>query len=206
MFSGNSASRRWPAIAATLATLTSSLARHRKGLLLVMAPLLLVAGCGDNLFPSGQDLRPPVQTGTTGPSVGQLAPDFSARDITGATVTLSSALDAKKGIVLYFTMWCPVCDIHMNHLRSAIMPSFPDVAFLLVDYVSGSVADAASAASSAGYAGSGFTVLADVGQVLLNSYQATMGTTVVIDSSGVVTMNEDYQDGSRLRSALSALP
>ncbi|BCS55334.1 peroxiredoxin [Geobacter sp. SVR] len=175
-------------------------------LLLMLVLLCLLTGCGDNLFPSGEDQRPPVQTGTTGPSVGQQAPDFSARDITGATVTLSSALAGKKGLVLYFTMWCPICDIHMNHLRSVVMPSFPDVAFLLVDYVSGSVTDAANAATSAGYAGSGFTVLADVGQVLLGSYQGTMGTTVVIDGTGIITMNEDYQDGSRLRTALTALP
>ncbi len=150
----------------------------------------LLAGCGDNLFPSGDDKRPEVQPGTTGPSVGQKAPDFSLPDIHGAPVTLSSTLAGRKGAVLYFTMWCPICDSHMSNMRSTVLPAFPDVGFFVVDYVSGSVSNALSAATSAGYAGGGFTVLADVGQIVLGSYQATMGTTVVIDGAGIVRMNE----------------
>jgi hypothetical protein len=168
--------------------------------------LCMLAGCGDNMFPSGDDNRPQVQPGTTGPSAGQKAPDFSVPDTGSATVTLSSALAGKKGIVLYFTMWCPICDAHMSAMRSNILPGFPAVGFYLVDYVSGSIAGASNAAASAGYAGGGFTVLADVGQVLLGSYLGTMGTTVVIDSTGIVRMNEDFQDGSRLMAALAALP
>ncbi|HEY5973165.1 MAG TPA: redoxin domain-containing protein, partial [Geobacteraceae bacterium] len=75
--------------------------------------LLLLCGlsaCGDNLFPSGEDKRPTVQPGTTGPAVGQNAPAFTVSDTAGASVTLASALAGKKGIVLYFTMWCPICD------------------------------------------------------------------------------------------------
>jgi peroxiredoxin len=123
-------------------------------------------------------------------------------------VTLSSVVSSAgvKGIVLYFTMWCPVCDMQMSNMRSSVLPNYPDVRFFLVDYVSGSVADAQSAELSSGYSGSGFTVLADTNQAVLGSYHATMGTTVVIDPAGVVHLNEDYKDGSRLRSALSALP
>lgn len=94
----------------------------------------------------------------------------------------------------------------MNNMRSTVVPAFPAVEFFLVDYTSGSIAGALGSASSAGYTGGAFTVLADIGQVMLGSYQGTMGTTVVIDSTGVVRMNEDYQDGTRLVAALTALP
>ena len=167
---------------------------------------LLVAGCGDNLLPSDSDKRPVVETGTVGPAVTQKAPDFSVTDTSGTTVTLSSALSGKKGVVLYFTMWCPICDSHMNNMRSEVAPLYPTVGFYLVDYVSGSVADAANAAAANGYAGVVFTTLADLGQVMLGSYQATMGTTVVIDSAGIIQMNEDYRDGQNLKAVLSALP
>jgi peroxiredoxin len=174
-------------------------------LVLVVHLCLLLAGCGDNLAPSGEDKRPVVQADTIGPGVTQKAPDFSVSDSNGTNVTLADALSGKNGIVLYFTMWCPICDSHMNNMRATIAPLFPTVGFYLVDYVSGSVADAASAAASNGYAGGVFTTLADLGQSMLGSYQATMGTTVVIDSSGIIRMNEDYRDGLHLQAVLSAL-
>jgi len=167
---------------------------------------LALTGCGDNLVPSNSDKRPPVEAGTVGPAVTQKAPDFSVSATDGTTVTLADALAGKPGIVLYFTMWCPICDSHMNNMRSVVAPQFPTVGFYLVDYVSGSVADAAAAASSNGYAGGVFTTLVDLGQVMLGSYRATMGTTVVIDRTGIIRMNEDYRDGLNLQATLAALP
>jgi peroxiredoxin len=176
-----------------------------------MVLLCILASCGgtlDDLAPSGSDKRPPVQPGTAGPFVGQFAPDFTLPDTLGSTVTLSSSLTATgvQGAVLYFTMWCPVCDTHMSHMRTSEIPAFPGVRFYAVDYVSGTAADARNSELTNGYDGSGFTVLADTQQAVLNLYQATMGTTVVIDRSGVVRMNEDFKDGTRLDAALAALP
>jgi len=175
-------------------------------------PLLLVclgfAGCGgvaDDLFPSGEDNRAAVEAGTVGSQVGQLAPDFTVPDTLGGTFTLSEELPAVRGVVLYFTMWCPVCDSHMSHLRDGIVPGFPDVAFLAVDYVSGSVADARSAQNSHGFGGGPFRVVADLEGLLEALYQGTMGTAVVIDRDGVVRLNEDYKNGSRLESVLAGL-
>lgn len=163
----------------------------------------MIAGCGDNLLPSSEDKRPVVVAGSTGGSVTQKSPDFTVSDINGTSVTLSSSLTGKKGAVFYFTMWCPICDSHISNMRLSIVPEFPDVNFFLVDYVSGSVS-AASAAN--GYTGGTFTILADTSHSLFNIFQATMGTTVVIDNSGVVKMNEDYRDGTKLRATVSALP
>ena len=181
-----------------------------KNSLLVLL-LVMLTGCGgmaDDLFPSGSDKRPAVQCGIVGPLVCQNAPDFTLTDTLGGSVTLSTAITTPgvRGAVLYFTMWCPVCDTHMSNMLTYILPNYPDVRFFLVDYVSGSVAEAANAQLVNGYWGSGFTVLADVNQSVLNLYQATMGSTVVIDRTGVVRMNEDYKDGTRLQTVLAGLP
>jgi peroxiredoxin len=173
--------------------------------------LCVLTSCGgtlDDLAPSDTDKRPTVQPGTTGPFVGQFAPDFTLSDTLEGTITLSSSLTATgvQGAVLYFTMWCPICDTHMSHMRTTEIPAFPGIRFYAVDYVSGTVADARNAELTNGYDGSGFTVLADTQQTVLNLYQATMGTTVVIDRTGVIRMNEDFKDGSRLDATLAALP
>jgi peroxiredoxin len=182
----------------------------RMHVLLLLLPAFL-AGCGnnlDNLYPSGADKRPQVQCGIPGVNVCQNALDFTLSDTLGNSVTLSSVISTAgvRGTVLYFTMWCPICDTHMSNMQDAMIPQFPAVRFFAVDWVSGSVAEAGNAESSNGFVGSGFTVLADTHKTVLNLYEAAMGTTVVIDRNGVVRMNEDYKDGARLQSALAGLP
>lgn len=173
--------------------------------------LLLIAGCGgtmNDLAPSDKDKRPAIICGITGAEVCQIAPDFMLSDTQGNMVTLSSVVSTPgvRGTVIYFTMWCPICDMHMSNMRASIIPNYPAVRFLVIDYVSGSVAMARNEELSNGYSGSGFTILADTNQAVLDGFHAAMGTTIVIDSAGVVRFNEDYKDGSRLRSVLSALP
>lgn len=176
----------------------------RKRLLLLVPLLVLFARCAD-LAPSGEDKRSPAPPGSVGPGVGQIAPDFTLPDSLGNSVTLSSVVPQARGVVLYFTMWCPICDAHMSDMRSAVIPAFPNARFFAVDYVCGSVAEARASEVANGYVGSGFTVLADVGAGVLASYAATMGSTVVIDNTGVILMNEDYRDGANLRSVLAGL-
>ncbi len=175
--------------------------------LLALGTLLLLTGCGDtfdDLAPSGKDRRPTVEKNVPGSYVGQNAADFTLPDTLGENVNLATELADAKGVVLYFNMWCPICDSHMSHMRSYVVPDFPDVKFLIVDYVSGSVERSRSAQLSNGYAG--FTVLVDTDGSVLNQFDATMGTTVVIDSAGIIRMNEDYKDGSKLYDTLEALP
>jgi len=168
-----------------------------------MALLLIsiaLTGCGrmmEDLKPSNSDKH----------HSGQIAPDFTLPDTNGASVSLLSVLSGTtvNGVVLYFTMWCPTCDVHMSSMRSSHIPIYPTIRFFAVDYVSGTVADAGHSELSNGYAGSGFTVLADTTQSVLNLYHATMGTTVVIDKTGMIRMNEDYKD-DRLTAVLTGLP
>lgn len=170
----------------------------------LLALALMLAACGNNLLPSGEDRRP-AATGGAGHAVGQTAPDFTMGDTTGGTVSLSALNAAGKPVVLYFTMWCPICDAHMQHMQTTAMAQYPNAVYVAVDYLSGGVAAAAAAQSSAGYGSTPFIVAADVGQTVLNAYHATMGTTVVIDKTGVVRMNEDYKDGAALLAVLGAL-
>ncbi len=169
--------------------------------------LLIFAGCGTDLVPSGKDQQPPVQCGTTGPQVCQIAPDFTLSDSLGNTVTLSSVLSSPttSGVVMYFTMWCPTCTTDMTLMRDWIIPNYPNVRFFAVDYVSSSVANARDAEVSNGFEGSGFTVLADTNLDVYNLYGATMAATVVIDRNGVVRMNEIYKS-AKLQSILASLP
>ena len=50
-----------------------------------------------------------------------------------------------------------------------------------------------------------FPVLVDTDKAVFNAYTANMGSTVVIDSTGVIRMNEDYKN-DRLIATLNALP
>jgi peroxiredoxin len=178
-------------------------------LLALLLMLMMFAGCGNtmnDLNPSGSDKRPALQPGSTGSAIGQNAPDFTLSDSLGNSVTLSSVIPSVQGVVLYFTMWCPICDSHMSNMRSVVIPVFPDVSFYAVDYVSGTVEKARSEQLANGYGGTAFTVLADTHQVVSGLYNGTMGTTVVIGKNGVILMNEDYKDGTRLQTVLAGLP
>ena len=161
----------------------------------------------DDLYPSGDDKRAPVDTTVIGPDPGQIAPDFSLFDTENNTVTMTVELASVDAIVLYFTMWCPVCDSHMSHLRTQVIPNYPNVRFLIVDFVSGSVDDARTAQENNGY--TDLTVLADDAQHVSGLYNGNMGITVVIDndgSQGTVLMNEDYKDSVKLTQTLDSLP
>jgi len=171
--------------------------------------VVLFAGCGNmsDLDPSDRDKVPPEQPGTIGLAVGQIAPNFTLSDTLGNNITLLSVIPTTQGVVLYFAMeWCPICEGNLDSLRSSVIPAFPNVRFYVVDYTCASVAEASSWEIAAGYAGAGFDVLADTQQSVLNLYQATMGITVVIDKNGVVQMNEEYNNGTRLQAILASLP
>ncbi len=177
--------------------------------MLLLLIVVAVSGCKetlDDLLPSGEDRRPDIEQGIPGTGVGQIAPDFTLSDTLGNPVTLTDELAGSGGVVLYFTMWCPICDSHMSHMRSQVIPYYPGIKFLFIDYVSGSVANSRSAQISNGYTGSEYMVLVDTVQSVLNAYNGTMGTAVVIDNNGVVQMNEDYKDGTKMIRVLDSLP
>ena len=172
-------------------------------LLVILFSLAGCEGITDDLLPSGDDNRPAVVAGSIGTQVTQQSPDFSLLDTLGNSRGLYNELDTSNGVVLYFIMWCPVCDIHARHMLIEVMPNFPSVQFFLVDYVSGSVLLSRDEQVSNGYAG--IDTLVDLNQEVFNLYQASMGTTIVIDKGRIVRMNENYNDGVKLIETLEAL-
>ncbi len=140
---------------------------------------------------------------TSGTQVGQQSPDFSLPDTLGNTRGLYDELTKSAGVVLYFTIWSPINDVHVSHMRAEVMPNFPEISFFLVDYVTGSVIDSRTAQLSNGFAD--IETLVDIDQAVFNLYEASMGTTAVIDSTGIVRMNEDYKDGTKLTDVLTNL-
>jgi peroxiredoxin len=187
--------------------------RLRLAVVLVLG--LSLAGCGgtgDDLFPSGSDLRAAVTPGSIGSRPGEVAADFTLPDSLGAPFKLSDMLAGgatpADAVVLYFTMWCPICLSHTDHMLRTVVPQFQargDVVYVLVDYVSGSPAGARASEIANGYAGSDFIVLADEGLAVFNQFDAAMGTTVVIGPDGTIHMNEDYRTGGDLIAALDSL-
>jgi len=188
--------------------------KSRRPLVAVVLCLFLVAcgGVGDDLVPSDDDRRDPVAAGSVGSLPGQTAADFQVQDSVGDAVQLADYLSdgatPADAVVLYFTMWCPICLSHSDHMLSTTVPRFRDrgdVVYALVDYVSGSVALSRAAERANGYAGSAFLVLADVDQALFDQFDAAMGTVVVIGPDGVIRLNEDYRTGANLAATLDEL-
>ncbi len=166
----------------------------------------MMTGCQeitDDLIPSSEDKRPEIQIGSSGSQPGQLAPDFTVVDSKNNSHTLTDELALSDGVVLYFTMWCPICDSHMDHIRTHLIQNFPNVRFLVVDYVTGSVSASRASQLASGYAS--FTVLVDHNQALLETFKGSMGSAVIIDSNGIIKLNEDYKDGRQVRAILEAL-
>lgn len=164
--------------------------------------LLNLAACQEDLKPSSKDKRPNILAGSVGNYVGQIAADFTIDSTIGETLVLSELLLSTDAVVLYFTMWCPLCDSHMSSLRQNVKPDYPNVRFLMVDYVTGSVNQSRSSQLANGYASE--TVLPDISQALVKQFAGTMGSTIIIQSDRTILMNEEYKEG-KLLSHLSGL-
>ncbi len=168
----------------------------------------VLAACGDltdDLLPDSDDKRAAVSAGTTGYMPGQLAADFTVSTSNETSFQLADHLSAGSApadvVVLYFTMWCPICLAHSDHLYNVVIPQFAGrgtVVYGLVDYVSGSVSASRASELANGYAGSEFVTLVDSEHVLMDQFNGAMGTVVVIDADGTILMNEGYRNGAAL--------
>ena len=160
----------------------------------LLASIFILTGCLEDLNPSSEDLRE-----------DQIlkAENFTATTTLNDSIILEDELLTHDAVVLYFTMWCSLCDQHMDHMRRYIIDHYSNVRFLMVDYVSGNVDQARSSQLNSGYAD--LTVLADNGNALLTSFNATMASVVVIDDKNQILLNEGYKNGARLIDVLDNL-
>lgn len=165
----------------------------------LIALSLLLMACNEDLNPSSSDKRAAVEAGSTGNQVGQIANDFSLLDTEQNLLTLSEELATYDAVVLYFTMWCPLCDSHMSSIRESIKPDYPNIHFINIDYVSGSVEQARANQVSSGYRSE--TVVADPEHTLTEQFKGDMGVTLVINSDNLILMNEGFKH-SKLVDAL----
>lgn len=170
---------------------------HLIKLLSLLAAFSLLTGCLEDLNPDSKDLR----------SEADLAPsnssNFTSVTTLNETINLEDDLLSNDAVVLYFTMWCPLCDSHMSHLRSHVIDEYNNVKFYMVDYVSGNVSQSRSSQLSNGYAN--LDILVDNDHNLLKQYSATMASVIVIDDEKKVLLNEDYKNGARLIDTLNSL-
>jgi len=169
----------------------------RFSLLLVF--LLALMGCQEDLMPSGEDKRS-VVAGSIGHLPTQKIADFTLPSTKGGDLSLSQLvnLDGSNAspvdaVVIYFTMWCSTCYDHTYSIAGEIEPAFngsKNIRYLLVDYVSGDINWAAQQLTAPAY--SFFDILVDGNNSVQNQLHGSMGTTVIIDSQGIIHMNQNY--------------
>ena len=176
--------------------------------------VLVLGGCGgmtDDLLPSGADRRA-QSTGAYMPGNPLDAATRAARlvDVDGNAFTLDDVLGSPsppEAIVLYFTMWCPVCLAHSDHLHNTVVPTYGTarVRYFLVDYVSGDWQAMRQAARANGYLGSDLEPVLDADGTLFQRLHGAMGNVVVVDAQGTIRLNAYYQDGTALEAALAQI-
>ncbi len=170
-----------------------------------MVSLLALAGCQEDMMPSSKDQRSENQNqvgGSVGGTVGSTVEDFSYTLSTGEQNQLNTLLQTHDAVVLYFTMWCPVCTEHMQHIQ-VLTAEHPNIAFVFVDYLTNSVANTRQTQLSQGW--DGFDTISDFDNALENQFDGTMAITVVIDKNSIVKLNEEFKNGARLKDVLNTL-
>ena len=159
---------------------------------------LSMSGCEEDLVPDDSALE---QDGRA--SVNTYVDTFSVNLTTGENLELTTRLETRDAVVFYFTMWCPICDSHMNHIRKSLLDAYPNVAFVMVDYVSGNTADSRASQSAGGYGS--LDVVADTDDFLQILLQGTMGSIAVIDKNQVIQLNEYFRSDENLTRVLNQL-
>ncbi len=102
-----------------------------------------------------------------------------------------------KVILINFTMWCAICKRHYDSIMRDIYESYKgyiesgDFAIYLVDYVNSDIGAAEGYRQTWGIP-SDITVLVDTENTLTDLYCGTMGITIVVDQTGKVQINGDY--------------
>ncbi len=157
--------------------------------------LFFILGCQEDLSTSKQNNKVNHEP--------FIITDFTVKLNTDQDYSLSDRLNNHNAVVLYFTMWCPVCDNHMQSIRNDFVAQYPDIDFVLIDYVSGSNANSRATQLNNGY--SDFDVISDTDDSLEKALQGSMGSVVLIDKNFTVVFSEVFKNEMDLKEAIDAL-
>jgi thiol-disulfide isomerase/thioredoxin len=155
---------------------------------------LFLSACVEDLAPENKDLRKDSSFEI------QISENFSISTTDGDTLNLDDELASYDAVVLYFTMWCSTCSAHMDEI-DAKQDDYPNVKFLMVDFVSGSISQSKNSQRDNAY--NHMTTLVDNNDLLQDRYKGKMASTIIINNQHEILFNEVYK--SLLYEKLDAL-
>ena len=155
---------------------------------------LFLSACVEDLAPGNKDLRKGSNFEI------QISENFSISTTDDEIINLDDELASDDAVVLYFTMWCSTCSAHMDEI-DAKQDDYPNVRFLMVDFVSGSLSQSKNSQRDNAY--NHMTTLVDNNDLLQNRYKGKMASTIIINSQHEILFNEVYK--SLLYEKLDAL-
>jgi len=162
--------------------------------LLIPCLAILLSACVEDLAPESKDIR------NSDSFKIKISENFNITTTTDEVISLEDELANNDAVVLYFTMWCTTCGGHMDEINYK-SDSYPNIRFLMVDFISGSISQAKNYQRDNGY--NNMTTLVDDDDILQNTYDGKMAATIVINNQSEIVFNEVYK--SRLYDVLDSL-
>lgn len=147
--------------------------------------VLFLSACVEDLAPEKDDLRKESSFEI------RLTDNFTVTTTDGESINLEDELASYDAVVLYFTMWCSTCSGHMDEIDYK-QDNYPNIHFLMVDYVSGNISQAKRSQRDNGYRH--MTTLVDNNNLLQDMFSGKMATTVIINSQKEILFNELYKN------------
>lgn len=164
------------------------------GVLGVVAALLSVGACGGENATSG---GPTTATTATATTTGATASDFSARDVDGKTVRLSTYLGKQAILLNFWETWCEPCVAEFPHLRR-MYEANKEKGFVLFGIAMDGPETVANVPAYARRNQLNFPVLLDEDSRVASIYNPKKSAplSVLIDKTGkIVAIREGYNPG-----------
>lgn len=155
---------------------------------------MLLTACVEDLAPESKDIRSSEDFEII------ISDNFNVLSTEEVAIDLEEELANHDAVVLYFTMWCTTCGGHMDEINYK-MDSYPNVRFLIVDFVSSTMSQSQNYQRDNGY--THMTTLVDTNDLLQNMYDGKMASSIIINNQKEIQFNEVYK--SRLYDVLDNL-
>jgi peroxiredoxin len=166
----------------------------RAALVLVAAALTQGCGGGGNEATNAGDVH---RSGGGAPNAGTTASDFSARDLEGRTVRLSTYLGKQAILLSFWQTWCEPCLAEFPHLRR-MYEANKEKGFIILGIAMDGPETVANVPAFAKRNQLNFPVLLDEDSHVAAIYNPKKSAplTVLIDKGGrIATIREGYNPG-----------